>query len=81
MSLGGDHIGIDEARWRGYVLAIASLMHSQNGCIQDAIVIFKRNLDMHFKGSEDCAICTNYTFDNLTKKVTLLLAYLIDHYR
>ncbi|KAJ8331083.1 hypothetical protein O5D80_001092 [Batrachochytrium dendrobatidis] len=54
---GGRAAGINEARWRAWVLSVSAVMASQNGSIIDALTVFNKNISMHFKGIEDCAIC------------------------
>ncbi|OZJ04481.1 hypothetical protein BZG36_02675 [Bifiguratus adelaidae] len=54
---GLSRVGVSEARWRGWLLATSSVMVSQNGSLGDALVIFKRNVSLHFAGVEDCTIC------------------------
>jgi Ring finger domain len=56
-SAGGRQAGIREERWRGWLLSIASIVIGHNGSISDALVLFKKNVSMHFEGFEDCAIC------------------------
>ncbi|KAJ3092970.1 listerin E3 ubiquitin protein ligase 1 [Quaeritorhiza haematococci] len=54
---GGQRAGVTEARWRAWLLAASAVIVSQNGSIQDALLLFKRNISLHFEGVEDCAIC------------------------
>lgn len=54
---GGRQAGINDARWRGWLLAISSVMIGHNGSVADALSLFKKNVSMHFEGIEDCAIC------------------------
>ncbi|KAJ3323561.1 listerin E3 ubiquitin protein ligase 1 [Boothiomyces sp. JEL0866] len=54
---GGRQAGISEARWRGWLLSITSVITGQNGTVSDAIYLFKKNVKLHFEGIEDCAIC------------------------
>ncbi|KAJ3344905.1 hypothetical protein HDU91_007521 [Kappamyces sp. JEL0680] len=56
-SAGGRQAGISDARWRGWLLAVASVMMGHNGSIADALQLFKKNVALHFEGIEDCAIC------------------------
>lgn len=54
---GGRQAGISEARFRAWLLGISSVMTGQNGSIADGVVLFKKNVKLHFDGMEDCAIC------------------------
>ena len=49
--------GINESRWRAWLLGVSSTIQFQNGSILDALKVFQRNAKMHFDGIEDCAIC------------------------
>jgi hypothetical protein len=54
---GGRQAGINEARWRAWLLSISSVMVGLNGTVYDALSLFKKNVTLHFEGIEDCAIC------------------------
>ena len=54
---GGRMAGISDARWRGWLLAVSSIMIGHNGSVADSLAQFKKNVSMHFEGIEDCAIC------------------------
>ncbi|KAI9096250.1 hypothetical protein DFS34DRAFT_160275 [Phlyctochytrium arcticum] len=54
---GGRAAGINEGRWRAWLLSASAVMVSQNGSILDAIKLFGKNISLHFEGVEDCAIC------------------------
>ncbi|KAI8365943.1 uncharacterized protein BYT42DRAFT_600693 [Radiomyces spectabilis] len=54
---GVQKVGVNDKQWRGWILAITSIIGSQNGNIVDALTIFKRNANLHFAGVEDCTIC------------------------
>ena len=56
-SAGGRHAGISESRWRAWLLSISSVMISQYGSVADALMLFRKNVSLHFEGIEDCAIC------------------------
>jgi hypothetical protein len=51
------HVGVTQARWRGWLLSTASVIVTQNGSVADALSLFKKNVSLHFDGIEDCAIC------------------------
>ncbi|KIY44621.1 hypothetical protein FISHEDRAFT_26224, partial [Fistulina hepatica ATCC 64428] len=50
-------IGVDEQRWRAWILATQQIMWSQDGRITDALGLFKKNVTLHFDGQAECAIC------------------------
>ncbi|KAG2188946.1 hypothetical protein INT44_004088, partial [Umbelopsis vinacea] len=54
---GVQKVGVDEKRWRAWLLAVSAIIVSQNGNLVDALTLFKRNVSMHFEGIEDCTIC------------------------
>jgi hypothetical protein len=54
---GGRQAGIQESRWRSWLLSVSAVMVAQNGTILDALNLFKKNVNLHFEGMEDCAIC------------------------
>jgi hypothetical protein len=65
---GGRQAGIEETRWRSWLLSVSSVMIGQNGSISDALVLFKKNVSLHFEGLEDCAIC--YSIISATDRST-----------
>ncbi|KAI8878807.1 hypothetical protein K501DRAFT_227764 [Backusella circina FSU 941] len=50
-------VGVNDKQWRGWMFAVAAVIGSQNGNIVDALTVFKRNVNLHFSGVEDCTIC------------------------
>ncbi|SNX81944.1 related to RKR1 - RING domain E3 ubiquitin ligase [Melanopsichium pennsylvanicum] len=50
-------VGITEAKWRSWLLAVQQLITGQNGLIFDALNLFKRNAEVQFQGLDECAIC------------------------
>ncbi|KAI8806722.1 hypothetical protein BJ742DRAFT_349555 [Cladochytrium replicatum] len=56
-SSGGRTAGVNESRWRSWLLATSGVIIAQNGTILDALQLFKKNVSLHFEGVEDCAIC------------------------
>ncbi|KAJ7512370.1 hypothetical protein B0H11DRAFT_479514 [Mycena galericulata] len=50
-------VGVDESRWRAWILAVQQTLWSQNGRIVDGIGLFKKNVTLHFEGQVECAIC------------------------
>ncbi|KAF9305638.1 hypothetical protein BGZ74_009482 [Mortierella antarctica] len=54
---GLQRVGVKEARWRAWLLAVAGVIAAQNGSLIDALSMFRRNVGLHFDGVEDCTIC------------------------
>ncbi|KAK9471701.1 uncharacterized protein V1510DRAFT_431063 [Dipodascopsis tothii] len=54
---GPRRVGVKENQWRAWLLASQALINSQNGTILDALILFKRNFNLHFEGVTECAIC------------------------
>lgn len=54
---GLQRVGVEDSRWRAWLLAIAGVIAAQNGSLIDALSLFKRNVGLHFEGVEDCTIC------------------------
>lgn len=54
---GVQKVGVNDKQWRGWMFAITAVIGSQNGNIVDALTVFKRNVNLHFSGVEDCTIC------------------------
>ncbi|VDB92351.1 unnamed protein product [Peniophora sp. CBMAI 1063] len=50
-------IGVPDAKWRGWMLGVQQIVWSQNGHLLDAVVLFKKNVTLHFEGQVECAIC------------------------
>ncbi|EJD05481.1 uncharacterized protein FOMMEDRAFT_103536 [Fomitiporia mediterranea MF3/22] len=50
-------LGVEENRWRGWLLAVQQIVTSQNGRIVDGLSIFKKNVTHHFENQTECAIC------------------------
>ncbi|KAK1229957.1 hypothetical protein PQX77_006950, partial [Marasmius sp. AFHP31] len=51
-------VGVDENRWRAWILAVQQTMWAQNGGrIVDGLALFKKNVTLHFEGQVECAIC------------------------
>jgi len=48
---------VKEARWRRWLLNIATSIAQADATHSDALRIWKQNADQHFAGIEDCAIC------------------------
>ncbi|KAJ6469367.1 hypothetical protein C8R45DRAFT_837446 [Mycena sanguinolenta] len=50
-------VGVEETRWRAWILAVQQTLWSQNGRIVDGLALFKKNVTLHFEGQVECAIC------------------------
>ncbi|KAF7338785.1 Delta-9 fatty acid desaturase protein [Mycena sanguinolenta] len=50
-------VGVEETRWRAWILAVQQTLWSQNGRIVDGLGLFKKNVTLHFEGQVECAIC------------------------
>ncbi|KAJ7249412.1 hypothetical protein C8J57DRAFT_1079753, partial [Mycena rebaudengoi] len=50
-------VGVEETRWRAWILAVQQTLWSQNGRTVDGIGLFKKNVTLHFEGQVECAIC------------------------
>lgn len=52
-------VGVSEAQWRAWLLAVQQMLSGRNGLILDALMLFKKNAEAKFQGYEgaECAIC------------------------
>ncbi|KAF8970121.1 hypothetical protein BDZ97DRAFT_1792056 [Flammula alnicola] len=50
-------VGVDENRWRAWVLGVQQTIWAHNGRIVDGLGLFKKNVTLHFEGQVECAIC------------------------
>ena len=50
-------LGVSESRWRRWVLQIVTLLSNQDACVQQAVDLWKKNVDREFDGLEPCPIC------------------------
>lgn len=50
-------LGVKETQWKAWLLASQRVISLTNGSITDAIDLFNRNVNLHFSGFEECAIC------------------------
>ncbi|KAI0567839.1 hypothetical protein FGB62_1g022 [Gracilaria domingensis] len=50
-------IGMSEAQWRKTLLGMATLLHTKNCSLAEALALWRRNLDKAFQGFEECPIC------------------------
>jgi hypothetical protein len=52
-------MGVDESRWRRWVLQIVRLLSLSDGTLVDAVSLWKTNLKSELSGVEPCPICYN----------------------
>ena len=50
-------LGVKENQWKAWLLASQRIISLVNGSITEAIELFIKNVDLHFSGFEECAIC------------------------
>ncbi|GAA5878216.1 hypothetical protein JCM16303_002689 [Sporobolomyces ruberrimus] len=50
-------VGVTDKQWRAWLLAMQQVISTQSAAIADALLLFKRNVTLHFEGVESCAIC------------------------
>lgn len=50
-------LGVKENQWKAWLLASQRVISLTNGSIIEAIELFNKNVNYHFSGFEDCAIC------------------------
>ena len=54
---GTKKVGFTDRQWKGIELETQAVVSLQGGSILDALLLFKKNIELHFKGVEECAIC------------------------
>jgi hypothetical protein len=59
-------LGVKEKQWKAWLMAAQSVILLTNGSILDAIEVFNRNVNLHFSGFEDCAICYSILHQDLS---------------
>ncbi|KAL1719117.1 hypothetical protein EV715DRAFT_272923 [Schizophyllum commune] len=50
-------VGVDDRRWKSWMLAVQQVLWFQSGHILDGLALFKKNVTLHFEGQVECAIC------------------------
>ncbi|GAA5853357.1 hypothetical protein JCM5353_007763 [Sporobolomyces roseus] len=50
-------VGVTDKQWRAWLLAMQQVISTQSAAIADALLLFKRNVTLHFEGVESCAVC------------------------
>ncbi|OBA23611.1 hypothetical protein METBIDRAFT_76595 [Metschnikowia bicuspidata var. bicuspidata NRRL YB-4993] len=54
---GPTRLGVKENQWKAWLLASQRVITLTNGSIFDCIELFNKNVNLHFSGFEECAIC------------------------
>jgi hypothetical protein len=50
-------LGVPQSRWKRWSLQITLMLNSQGGTLQDALMLWKDNVDKEFEGIEPCPVC------------------------
>lgn len=50
-------LGVKENQWKAWLLASQRVVSLTNGSIIDCVELFNKNVNLHFSGFEECAIC------------------------
>jgi len=50
-------LGVPEKLWKRWSLQIMMMLNNQGGTLQDALLLWKDNVDKEFEGVEPCPIC------------------------
>ncbi|EGW34597.1 uncharacterized protein SPAPADRAFT_60032, partial [Spathaspora passalidarum NRRL Y-27907] len=59
-------LGVKENQWKAWLLASQRIISLTNGSIIDSIELFCKNVNLHFSGFEDCAICYSILHQDLS---------------
>lgn len=59
-------LGVKEHQWKAWLLASQRVISLANGSIMDAIEVFNKNVNLHFSGFEECAICYSILHQDLS---------------
>ncbi|CAI5755512.1 unnamed protein product [Candida verbasci] len=59
-------LGVKENQWKAWLLASQKIISLTNGSIIDSIELFCKNVNLHFSGFEDCAICYSILHQDLS---------------
>ncbi|VEU20787.1 DEKNAAC101678 [Brettanomyces naardenensis] len=54
---GVSRVGVDEKKWKSWLLSCQYVINFQNVSILDAVKHFKENVESNFENFDDCAIC------------------------
>ncbi|KAK6197859.1 uncharacterized protein RJT21DRAFT_88800 [Scheffersomyces amazonensis] len=63
---GPTRLGVKENQWKAWLLASQRVISLTNGSVIDAVELFNRNVNLHFSGFEDCAICYSILHQDLS---------------
>lgn len=50
-------LGVKEKQWKAWLMASQRVISLTNGSITDCIELFNKNVNLHFSGFTECAIC------------------------
>jgi hypothetical protein len=50
-------LGVPQTRWKRWSLQITQMLNNQGGTLQDALLLWKNNVDKEFEGVEPCPVC------------------------
>ncbi|KAL6450537.1 RKR1 E3 ubiquitin-protein ligase listerin [Candida maltosa Xu316] len=59
-------LGVKENQWKAWLLASQRVISLTNGSIIESIELFCKNVNLHFSGFEDCAICYSILHQDLS---------------
>ncbi|SCU84684.1 LADA_0D03180g1_1 [Lachancea dasiensis] len=54
---GISRVGINEQKWKSWILSAQRVIIGMNGSVMDSLELFTKNVNLHFSGFEECAIC------------------------
>ncbi|KAM3162993.1 E3 ubiquitin-protein ligase listerin [Lachancea thermotolerans] len=54
---GNSRVGINEQKWKSWILSAQRVIVGMNGSVMDSLELFTKNVNLHFSGFEECAIC------------------------
>ena len=54
---GTKKVGFTDVQWKALKLSSHAVIALQGGSIVDAVMLFRKNVSLHFAGVEECAIC------------------------
>lgn len=54
---GISRVGINEQKWKSWILSTQRVITGMNGSVVDSLELFTKNANLHFSGFEECAIC------------------------
>ncbi|KAK6460236.1 hypothetical protein DFJ63DRAFT_290762 [Scheffersomyces coipomensis] len=63
---GPTRLGVKENQWKAWLLASQRVISLTNGSVIDAVELFNKNVNLHFSGFEDCAICYSILHQDLS---------------